>query len=97
MQAESIMAPGHDIILVALRLADIVTCVQGFRNADEVKRFGDLIDELCFIVATKHSGSLQGNLLSAASVCTSAVAHCASIMPPSQMLEKVMMPFSEDA
>ncbi|KAK9843234.1 hypothetical protein WJX74_009043 [Apatococcus lobatus] len=33
---------------------------QGFRNAEEVKRFSDLIDELCFIVATKHSGSLKG-------------------------------------
>lgn len=32
---------------------------QGFRNAEEVKRFSDLIDELCFIVATKHSGSLK--------------------------------------
>ena len=33
--------------------------MQGFRNAEEVKRFADLIDELCFIVATKHSGSLK--------------------------------------
>eukprot|EP01025_Chloroclados_australasicus_P005935 TRINITY_DN1193_c0_g1_i3.p1 TRINITY_DN1193_c0_g1~~TRINITY_DN1193_c0_g1_i3.p1 ORF type:complete len:1087 (-),score=151.26 TRINITY_DN1193_c0_g1_i3:409-3669(-) len=33
---------------------------QGFRNAEEVKRFEKLMDELCYIVATKHSGSLKG-------------------------------------
>ena len=34
-------------------------CVQGFRTAEEVDRFGQLMDELCYIVATKHSGSLK--------------------------------------
>eukprot|EP01025_Chloroclados_australasicus_P065931 TRINITY_DN900_c0_g2_i1.p1 TRINITY_DN900_c0_g2~~TRINITY_DN900_c0_g2_i1.p1 ORF type:complete len:1084 (-),score=148.29 TRINITY_DN900_c0_g2_i1:617-3868(-) len=33
---------------------------QGFRNAEEVQRFEKLMDELCYIVATKHSGSLKG-------------------------------------
>lgn len=33
---------------------------QGFRNKEEVQRFGDLMDEMCHIVATKHGGSLKG-------------------------------------
>jgi D-lactate dehydrogenase len=33
---------------------------QGFRSAEEVQRFSDMMDEMCFIVATKHSGSLKG-------------------------------------
>ena len=33
---------------------------QGFRTPEEVKRFGDMMDEMCHIVATKHSGSLKG-------------------------------------
>lgn len=33
---------------------------QGFRSAEEVARFGEMFDELCYIVATKHSGSLKG-------------------------------------
>eukprot|EP00878_Enallax_costatus_P007347 GHUV01007694.1.p1 GENE.GHUV01007694.1~~GHUV01007694.1.p1 ORF type:complete len:822 (+),score=249.18 GHUV01007694.1:1374-3839(+) len=33
---------------------------QGFRTKDEVQRFGDLMEEMCYIVATKHSGSLKG-------------------------------------
>jgi len=32
---------------------------QGFRTADEVQRFSDMMDEMCYIVATKHSGSLK--------------------------------------
>ena len=40
-------------------LTSTMCMMQGFRNAEEVKRFSDLIDELCFIVATKHSGSLK--------------------------------------
>eukprot|EP00887_Chlorella_sp_A99_P004004 scaffold11.g4004.t1 len=32
----------------------------GFRTPEEVKRFQDMFDELCYIVATKHSGSLKG-------------------------------------
>ena len=32
---------------------------QGFRTAEEVQRFSDLMDEMCYIVATKHSGSLK--------------------------------------
>jgi D-lactate dehydrogenase len=35
-------------------------CAQGFRNKDEVQRFSDMMDEMCHIVATKHSGSLKG-------------------------------------
>ncbi|KAK9807175.1 hypothetical protein WJX73_004038 [Symbiochloris irregularis] len=33
---------------------------QGFRDNEEVARFGKLMDEMCYIVATKHSGSLKG-------------------------------------
>lgn len=33
---------------------------QGFRNKEEVQRFSDMMDEMCYIVATKHSGSLKG-------------------------------------
>lgn len=33
---------------------------QGFRTPEEVKRFHDMFDEMCYIVATKHSGSLKG-------------------------------------
>ncbi|KAK9821918.1 hypothetical protein WJX81_005753 [Elliptochloris bilobata] len=33
---------------------------QGFRTAEEVQRFSDMMDEMCYIVATKHSGSLKG-------------------------------------
>ena len=32
---------------------------QGFRSPEEVQRFGQLMDEMCYIVATKHSGSLK--------------------------------------
>lgn len=33
---------------------------QGFRTKEEVQRFGDLMEEMCYIVATKHGGSLKG-------------------------------------
>lgn len=33
---------------------------QGFRTKEEVQRFSDLMEEMCYIVATKHSGSLKG-------------------------------------
>jgi hypothetical protein len=36
---------------------------QGFRNDAEVERFTNMFEELCYIVATKHSGSLKGALL----------------------------------
>ena len=36
-----------------------VVGLQGFRDKDEVHRFGQLMDEMCYIVATKHSGSLK--------------------------------------
>jgi hypothetical protein len=29
---------------------------QGFRTKEEVQRFADLMEEMCTIVATKHSG-----------------------------------------
>lgn len=32
---------------------------QGFRNSEEVARFSAMFDELCHIVAVKHSGSLK--------------------------------------
>lgn len=35
---------------------------QGFRSAEEVQRFSDMMDEMCYIVATKHSGSLKVTL-----------------------------------
>ena len=34
--------------------------LQGFRDAKEVERFDALVEEMCYIVATKHSGSLKG-------------------------------------
>ena len=33
---------------------------QGFSTPEEVARFQKMFDELCYIVATKHSGSLKG-------------------------------------
>lgn len=33
---------------------------QGFRTPEEVQRFSDMMEEMCWIVATKHSGSLKG-------------------------------------
>jgi D-lactate dehydrogenase len=33
---------------------------QGFRTPAEVQRFSDMMEEMCYIVATKHSGSLKG-------------------------------------
>ena len=33
--------------------------LQGFRSAEEVQRFSDMMEEMCYIVATKHSGSLK--------------------------------------
>ncbi|KAF8056389.1 glcD [Scenedesmus sp. PABB004] len=33
---------------------------QGFRTKEEVQRFSDVMEEMCHIVATKHSGSLKG-------------------------------------
>jgi len=38
----------------------LVDCtLQGFRSAEEVQRFSDMMDEMCYLVATKHSGSLK--------------------------------------
>jgi len=34
--------------------------VQGFRTKAEVQRFADMMEEMCYIVATKNSGSLKG-------------------------------------
>ena len=36
-----------------------MSAAQGFRSAEEVQRFSDMMDEMCYIVATKHSGSLK--------------------------------------
>jgi len=36
-----------------------VDSLQGFRTPEEVERFGAMMDEMCYIVATKHSGSLK--------------------------------------
>lgn len=33
---------------------------QGFRNREEVQRFADMMEEMCYLVATKNSGSLKG-------------------------------------
>lgn len=33
---------------------------QGFRTPEEIQRFSDMMDEMCYIVATKHGGSLKG-------------------------------------
>ena len=41
-------------------VVDFVICVwQGFRSPEEVQRFSDMMEEMCYIVATKHSGSLK--------------------------------------
>ena len=37
----------------------VLWLLQGFRSAEEVQRFSDMMDEMCYIVATKHSGSLK--------------------------------------
>ncbi len=34
---------------------------QGFRSPEEVQRFSDMMEEMCYIVATKHSGSLKAS------------------------------------
>lgn len=34
--------------------------MQGFRDDKEVDRFTNMFEEMCYIVATKHSGSLKG-------------------------------------
>lgn len=39
---------------------------QGFRSAEEVQRFSDMMEEMCYIVATKHSGSLKVRIASCA-------------------------------
>ena len=41
------------------RQAAITPLLQGFRTPEEVERFGAMMDEMCYIVATKHSGSLK--------------------------------------
>lgn len=50
-------------------------CLQGFRNKEEVQRFADMMEELCWVVATKHSGSLKGEhgTGEAATVCITSV------------------------
>ena len=50
-------SPGSKTPGLLLRL--LTGTVQGFRTAEEVQRFSDLMDEMCYIVATKHSGSLK--------------------------------------
>ena len=44
--------------------------LQGFRDENEVQRFGQLMDEMCYIVATKHSGSLKVPPPSCPSTCS---------------------------
>ena len=34
--------------------------MQGFRDAGEIERFTNLMEEMCHIVADKHGGSLKG-------------------------------------
>ena len=40
--------------------------LQGFRTKEEVQRFADLMEEMCTIVATKHSGEPCGSICSVA-------------------------------
>jgi D-lactate dehydrogenase len=40
--------------------------VQGFRDKSEIDRFTNMFEEMCYIVATKHSGSLKGALAACA-------------------------------
>ncbi len=45
-----------------LVLRQKLVCVwQGFRSPEEVQRFSDMMEEMCYIVATKHSGSLKAS------------------------------------
>lgn len=39
----------------------LVSVWQGFRSPEEVQRFSDMMEEMCYIVATKHSGSLKAS------------------------------------
>lgn len=48
--------------------------LQGFRTSEEVQRFGDMMDEMCYIVATKHGGSLK--VLASPSKAVSSFPYC---------------------
>ena len=48
------MLPSNNIAMLAFAVL-----LQGFRSAEEVQRFSDMMEEMCYIVATKHSGSLK--------------------------------------
>ena len=61
--------PSND---VAVLMAAVL--LQGFRSAEEVQRFSDMMEEMCYIVATKHSGSLKVR------PCTSQVLSCLKIL-----------------
>ena len=60
------------VVLLLDNIAMLMSAVllQGFRSAEEVQRFSDMMEEMCYIVATKHSGSLKVRL------CTSQVPSC---------------------
>ena len=52
-------------------LEHVPVLAQGFRTAEEVQRFSDMMDEMCYIVATKHSGSLKARPLAVTGCSTS--------------------------
>jgi FAD/FMN-containing dehydrogenase len=55
---------------------------QGFRDEHEIQRFTDMFEEMCYIVATKHSGSLKGGLLACRQAACSVAPHLFTLCAP---------------
>lgn len=55
---------------------------QGFRDEAEIQRFTDMFEEMCHIVATKHSGSLKGAHRAATPCVRAAAARARAHAPP---------------
>lgn len=53
---------------------------QGFRTDAEVERFTNMFEELCYIVATKHSGSLKGARCCPRFPCVTSVSSVSSFL-----------------
>lgn len=51
---------GSSLLLLLLAERHSLCKLQGFRSKEEVQRFADMMEEMCYIVATKNSGSLKG-------------------------------------
>ncbi len=75
----------HALPLYICMLSYACTCVslcQGFRTKEEVQRFSELMEEMCYIVATKHGGSLKVLRLHA---CSQADAACYAVGQAAQL------------